>query len=32
MRLGLDLPSLHRLLPKRCMDDVKLVYFGALLG
>jgi hypothetical protein len=31
MRLGLGLLSLRRLLPDRCMDDVKLVYFGALL-
>jgi hypothetical protein len=32
MRLGLGLPSLCRLLLDRCMDDAKLVHFGALLG
>jgi hypothetical protein len=30
-RLGLDFPSLRRLLPDRCMDDVELVHLGALL-
>jgi hypothetical protein len=31
-RLRLGLLSLRRLLPNRCMDDAKLVHFGALLG
>jgi hypothetical protein len=31
-RLGLGLSSLRRLLPDRCMNDTKLVHFGALLG
>jgi hypothetical protein len=32
MRLGLGFPSLRRLLPDRCMDNVELVHFSALLG
>jgi hypothetical protein len=31
MGLGLSIPSLHRLLLKRCVDDAKLISFGALL-
>jgi hypothetical protein len=30
--LGLGLSSLRRLLLNRCMDNAKLVHFGALLG
>jgi hypothetical protein len=32
MRLGSSIPSLRRLLPKRRVDDAKLICFGALLG